>query len=35
MIELDVQYVQRRSVLLNVWILIRTIPAVLTMRGAG
>jgi len=35
MIELDVQYARRRSVLLNVWILIRTIPAVLSMRGAG
>jgi len=35
MIELDVEYVRRRSVLLNVWILLRTAPAVLTMRGAG
>ena len=35
MIGLDVDYVRRRSVLLNVWILIRTVPAVLTMRGAG
>jgi lipopolysaccharide/colanic/teichoic acid biosynthesis glycosyltransferase len=35
MIELDVEYVHRRSVLLNVWILLRTAPAVLTMRGAG
>ena len=35
MIELDVEYVRRRSVWLNVWILLRTIPAVLTARGAG
>lgn len=35
MIELDVEYVRRRSVLFNVWILLRTVPAVLTMRGAG
>ena len=35
MIQLDVEYVRRRSVLLNVWILLRTAPAVLTMRGAG
>jgi lipopolysaccharide/colanic/teichoic acid biosynthesis glycosyltransferase len=35
MIELDVDYARRRSVLLNVWILLRTIPAVLTQRGAG
>ena len=35
MIELDLDYVQRRSLLLNLWILLRTIPAVLTRRGAG
>jgi lipopolysaccharide/colanic/teichoic acid biosynthesis glycosyltransferase len=35
MIELDVEYVRRRSVLLNLWILVRTVPAVLSMRGAG
>jgi lipopolysaccharide/colanic/teichoic acid biosynthesis glycosyltransferase len=35
MIELDVEYVRRRSVLLNLWILLRTVPAVLTTRGAG
>ena len=35
MIELDVDYARRRSVLLNVWILLRTIPAVLSHRGAG
>jgi lipopolysaccharide/colanic/teichoic acid biosynthesis glycosyltransferase len=35
MIALDVDYVRRRSVLLNAWILLRTVPAVITMRGAG
>jgi lipopolysaccharide/colanic/teichoic acid biosynthesis glycosyltransferase len=35
MIALDVEYARRRSLLLNVWILLRTIPAVLSMRGAG
>jgi lipopolysaccharide/colanic/teichoic acid biosynthesis glycosyltransferase len=35
MIEMDVDYARRRSVLLNVWILLRTIPAVLSQRGAG
>jgi lipopolysaccharide/colanic/teichoic acid biosynthesis glycosyltransferase len=35
MISLDVQYVQRRSFWLNVWILLRTIPAVLSLRGAS
>jgi lipopolysaccharide/colanic/teichoic acid biosynthesis glycosyltransferase len=35
MIELDREYVQRRSLLLNVWILLRTIPAVLSLRGAS
>jgi lipopolysaccharide/colanic/teichoic acid biosynthesis glycosyltransferase len=35
MIDLDVEYVRRRSVLLNLWILLRTAPAVLSMRGAG
>ncbi len=35
MIELDVEYVRRRSVMFNLWILLRTIPAVLSMRGAG
>ena len=30
MIELDVDYVRRRSVLLNIWILLRTVPAVLS-----
>ncbi|HEX3976174.1 MAG TPA: sugar transferase [Solirubrobacteraceae bacterium] len=35
MIELDVDYVQRRSLHLNVWILLRTLPAVLSSRGAS
>ena len=35
MIELDVEYVRRRSVVFNLWILLRTVPAVLSMRGAG
>jgi lipopolysaccharide/colanic/teichoic acid biosynthesis glycosyltransferase len=34
MIALDVEYIRRRSVWLNVWILLRTMPAVLSMRGA-
>lgn len=35
MIKLDAEYVQRRSLWLNVQILLRTIPAVLTLRGAS
>jgi lipopolysaccharide/colanic/teichoic acid biosynthesis glycosyltransferase len=35
MIELDIEYVRRRSVWFNTWILLRTVPAVLTGRGAG
>ncbi len=35
MIELDLEYVQRRSLLLNVWILLRTVPAVLSLKGAS
>jgi lipopolysaccharide/colanic/teichoic acid biosynthesis glycosyltransferase len=35
MIRLDKEYVRRRSVLLNVWILLRTVPAVLSLRGAS
>jgi lipopolysaccharide/colanic/teichoic acid biosynthesis glycosyltransferase len=35
MIELDLEYVRRRSVRLNVLILVRTLPAVLMARGAG
>jgi lipopolysaccharide/colanic/teichoic acid biosynthesis glycosyltransferase len=35
MIALDIDYVHRRSPWLNLWILMRTVPAVLTARGAG
>ena len=35
MVELDIEYVQRRSLWLNVWILLRTVPAVLSARGAS
>jgi lipopolysaccharide/colanic/teichoic acid biosynthesis glycosyltransferase len=35
MIELDAEYVRRRSVWLNLWILIRTVPAVVSSRGAS
>jgi lipopolysaccharide/colanic/teichoic acid biosynthesis glycosyltransferase len=35
MIELDVEYVERRSLRLNMWILVRTLPAVLSSRGAS
>jgi lipopolysaccharide/colanic/teichoic acid biosynthesis glycosyltransferase len=35
MIKLDIDYVRRRSLLLNLWILVRTVPAVLSRRGAS
>lgn len=35
MIRMDVEYARRRSVWLNLWILLRTVPAVLSTRGAG
>jgi lipopolysaccharide/colanic/teichoic acid biosynthesis glycosyltransferase len=35
MIELDIEYVQRRSLRLNLSILVRTLPAVLSTRGAS
>jgi lipopolysaccharide/colanic/teichoic acid biosynthesis glycosyltransferase len=35
MIELDLEYVERRSVWLNLWILVRTVPVVLLGRGAA
>jgi lipopolysaccharide/colanic/teichoic acid biosynthesis glycosyltransferase len=35
MIDLDVEYVRRRSLWLNLWLLLKTIPAVMTARGAG
>jgi lipopolysaccharide/colanic/teichoic acid biosynthesis glycosyltransferase len=34
MVRLDVEYADRRSLWLNVWILVRTVPAVLGARGA-
>ena len=34
MVRLDIEYAQRRTVWLNMWILLRTIPAVLSTRGA-
>ena len=35
MVALDVEYSQRRSAWLNLWIMARTIPAVLSGRGAS
>jgi lipopolysaccharide/colanic/teichoic acid biosynthesis glycosyltransferase len=35
MIELDLRYVREQSLWLNAWILLRTVPAVLSGRGAG
>jgi lipopolysaccharide/colanic/teichoic acid biosynthesis glycosyltransferase len=35
MIRLDLDYVERRSLWLNIWILLRTLPAVLSLRGAS
>lgn len=35
MVRLDIDYVGRRSLWLNLWILLRTVPAVLTLRGAS
>ncbi len=35
MIALDIEYVRRRSLRLNLWILLRTLPAVLGSRGAS
>lgn len=34
MVRLDIDYVHRRSLWLNLWILLRTVPAVLSTRGA-
>lgn len=33
-VEMDARYVQRRSILFDLWIIARTIPAVLSTRGA-
>lgn len=35
MIALDLEYVERRSLRLNLWIILRTVPAVLSGRGAS
>jgi lipopolysaccharide/colanic/teichoic acid biosynthesis glycosyltransferase len=35
MIALDVEYFERRSILLDIGILVMTVPAVLSGRGAG
>jgi lipopolysaccharide/colanic/teichoic acid biosynthesis glycosyltransferase len=35
MIKLDIEYAERRSAWLNIWILLRTVPVVLTARGAS
>jgi lipopolysaccharide/colanic/teichoic acid biosynthesis glycosyltransferase len=35
MIELDLEYIERRSLALNLWIMLRTVPAVLSGRGAS
>jgi lipopolysaccharide/colanic/teichoic acid biosynthesis glycosyltransferase len=35
MVRMDVEYAQRRSLRLNLWILLRTVPTVLRTRGAG
>ena len=34
-LDLDTEYVTRRSIALDLWILLRTVPAVLTGRGAS
>ena len=34
MVRLDVEYARRRTLWLNLWILIRTAPAVLSTKGA-
>jgi lipopolysaccharide/colanic/teichoic acid biosynthesis glycosyltransferase len=35
MVRLDVEYAGRRSLWLNILILLRTVPAVISARGAG
>ncbi len=35
MVRLDIEYTQRRSFWLNLWVLARTVPAVLSGRGAS
>jgi exopolysaccharide production protein ExoY len=33
-VQIDAEYVKRRSILLDLWIILKTIPAILTGRGA-
>lgn len=33
-VKLDAEYVQRRSIIFDIWLILKTIPAVLTGRGA-
>ncbi|MHB1456454.1 MAG: sugar transferase, partial [Armatimonadota bacterium] len=33
-VELDMLYIEKRSILFDIWILLKTIPAVLLKRGA-
>ncbi len=33
-VEMDAKYIQTRSILYDIWIILRTVPAVLTSRGA-
>jgi lipopolysaccharide/colanic/teichoic acid biosynthesis glycosyltransferase len=35
MVALDIEYVHRRSVRMNVWILVKTVPTVLSLGGAS
>ena len=35
MVSLDIEYVHRRSLRYNAWLLLRTVPAVLSLRGAA
>ena len=35
MVALDIEYVRRRSLRMNLWILVRTVPAVLSLKGAS
>jgi lipopolysaccharide/colanic/teichoic acid biosynthesis glycosyltransferase len=35
MVDMDLDYISRQSVLLDLWILVRTVPAILMRKGAG
>lgn len=35
MVALDIEYVRRRSFWMNIWILLRTVPAVFSLKGAS